>query len=39
MKYIVNLLPAAIKDINGIYEYIADVIGEKEIAVVFILCR
>lgn len=33
MKYTVNLSPEAVKDINGIYEYIAIVLGEKEIAV------
>lgn len=33
MKYTVNLLPEAVKDINGIYEYIALNLGEKEIAV------
>lgn len=33
MKYTVNLLPEAVKDINGIYEYIALSLGEKEIAV------
>lgn len=33
MKYTVNLSPEAVKDINGIYEYIAIALGEKEIAV------
>lgn len=33
MKYTVNLSPEAVKDINGIYEYIAVALGEKEIAV------
>lgn len=33
MKYTVNLLPEAVKDINGIYKYIALNLGEKEIAV------
>lgn len=33
MKYTVNLLPEAVKDVNGIYEYIALNLGEKEIAV------
>lgn len=33
MKYTVNLSPEAAKDINGIYEYIAATLGEKEIAV------
>lgn len=33
MKYTVNLTPEAVKDINGIYDYIAVALGEKEIAV------
>lgn len=33
MKYTVNLSSEAVKDINGIYEYIAATLGEKEIAV------
>lgn len=33
MKYTVNLSHEAVKDINGIYEYIAIALGEKEIAV------
>ena len=33
MKYTVNLSPEAVKDINGIYEYIAGALGEKETAV------
>ena len=33
MKYTVNLSPEAVKDINGIYEYIAIALGEKDIAV------
>jgi len=33
MKYPVNLSVEASKDINGIYEYIAVALGEKEIAV------
>jgi len=33
MKYAVNLSAEAVKDINGIYEYIAVTLGEKEIAV------
>lgn len=33
MKYTVNLSAQAIKDINGIYEYIAVALSEKEIAV------
>ena len=33
MKYTVNLSPEAVKDINGIYEYIAIALDEKEIAV------
>lgn len=33
MKYTVNLSAEAVKDINGIYEYIAIALGEKEIAV------
>ena len=33
MKYTVNLSPEAVKDINGIYEYITVSLGEKEIAV------
>ncbi|MBQ7100434.1 MAG: type II toxin-antitoxin system RelE/ParE family toxin [Clostridia bacterium] len=33
MKYTVNLSPEAVKDINGIFEYIAVALGEKETAV------
>lgn len=33
MKYAVNLSPESVKDINGIYEYIAFALCEKEIAV------
>ena len=33
MKYAVNLSAEAVKDINGIYEYIAGALGEKETAV------
>ena len=33
MKYTVNLTPEAVKDINGIYEYIDIALGEKDIAV------
>lgn len=33
MKYAVKLSAEAVKDINGIYEYIAAALGEKEIAV------
>ena len=33
MKYTVNLSPEAVKDIDGIFQYIAIALGEKEIAV------
>ena len=33
MKYKVNISPEAIKDINGIYEYISQVLCEENIAV------
>ena len=33
MKYKVNISPEAIKDINGIYEYISQVLYEENIAV------
>lgn len=33
MKYTVNLSPEAVKDIDGIFHYIAIALGEKEIAV------
>ena len=33
MKYKVNISPEAIKDINGIYEYISQVLCEEKIAV------
>ena len=32
MKYTVNLSSEAVNDINGIYEYIAIALGEKDIA-------
>ena len=33
MRYTVNLSPEAVKDIDGIFQYIAIALGEKEIAV------